>query len=214
MEEAKARLWLEQELGVPRETMERLGAFVELLRRENEVQNLVSKITLDQIWTRHIVDSAQLLRLASGEGPRWLDLGTGAGFPGLVIALLYGGEVTMVEARRLRVDFLSRAAQVLQLQPSTQILCAKVERLEEVSFGVISARAFAPLDRLLSLGERFASPETRWVLPKGRNAKSELEDARASWQGDFRLEQSLTDPDAWIIVAENVRRRVKGKRGK
>jgi 16S rRNA (guanine527-N7)-methyltransferase len=77
---------------------------------------------------------------------------------------------------------------------------------------VISARAFAPLGRLFALAERFASPGTRWVLPKGRNAKSELEEVRASWQGDFRLEPSLTDPDAQIIVAEQVRRR--GKSGK
>ncbi len=77
-------------------------------------------------------------------------------------------------------------------------------------YAVISARAFAPLERLFDWAERFATPETRWVLPKGRNAKSELEAVRSSWQGDFRVEPSLTDEDAGIIVAQGVRRRAKG----
>jgi 16S rRNA (guanine527-N7)-methyltransferase len=211
VDEQEARQWLERELNVSRETFQRLDAFVDLLRSENEVQNLVSRATLDQVWTRHIVDSAQLLRLAPEEAKTWLDLGTGAGFPGLVIALFHPAQVMMVEARKLRVDFLVRAAAVLELPASTRIVCAKVERLEAPAFDVISARAFAPLDRLLSLAQRFNSPETRWVLPKGKNAKSELEEARASWQGEFRLEQSLTDPDARIIVAQDVRGRYRGK---
>jgi 16S rRNA (guanine527-N7)-methyltransferase len=211
VEEAAAREWLEQELGVSRETFRSLDDFIALLRKENKAQNLVSHATLDQVWNRHILDSAQLLRFAPPELGAWVDLGTGAGFPGLIVAALHPGEVTMVEPRKLRVDFLRRAAEVLRLPSSTRIICAKVERLEDSPFGVISARAFAPLDRLFRLAERFASPRTRWVLPKGKNAKSELEEALASWQGDFRLEHSLTDPGAGIIVAENVRRRGKGK---
>ena len=211
MDESAARQWLERELNVSRETLRRLDAFVEFLCAENEVQNLVSRATLDQVWVRHIVDSAQLLRFAPADASTWLDLGTGAGFPGLVIALLHTGEVTMVEARKLRVDFLVRAAAVLDLPASTRIVCAKVERFEAPAFDVISARAFAPLARLLTLGHRFGSPQTRWVLPKGKNAQSELEEARASWQGVFRLEHSLTDPDARIIVAQDVQGRYRGK---
>ena len=89
MDEFEARQWLEQELDVPRETFARLDAFIELLRRENEVQNLVSRASLDHIWVRHIVDSAQLLRFAPKDAATWLDLGTGAGFPGLIIAALH-----------------------------------------------------------------------------------------------------------------------------
>lgn len=212
MNEAEARRWLEHELHVPRETIARLDAFVDFLRTENDIQNLVSSSSLDQVWSRHIVDSAQLLRFVSADARCWLDLGTGAGFPGLVVALLHPAQVTMVEARRLRVDFLQRAADLLGISARTRILCSKIERFEAPEFDVISARAFAPMGRLLDLAERFGSPETRWVLPKGKNAKSELDQARASWQGDFRLEQSLTDADAQIVVAENVRRRVRGKR--
>jgi 16S rRNA (guanine527-N7)-methyltransferase len=208
--EAEARQWLERELAVPRETLSRLDAFVDLLRRENAEQNLVARATLDQVWSRHIVDSAQLLRLVSPGATTWIDLGTGAGFPGLIVAHLHSAAVTMVEARKLRVRFLEAAAALLELPDHKRVVHARAERLHDRKYDVISARAFAPLDRLLALGQRFASPETRWVLPKGRNAKSELEAARASWQGDFHLEQSLTDPDAQIIVAENVRRKGKG----
>jgi 16S rRNA (guanine527-N7)-methyltransferase len=191
--------------------MEALEAFVALLAEENKRQNLVSRASLEQVWSRHILDSAQLLAFAPAGTRSWLDLGTGAGFPGLVAAALHPARFTLVESRRLRVDFLLRAAAVLGLEGRIDILCSRVETIPERRFDVISARAFAPLGTLLSLAERFATPETVWILPKGRNAKSELDAARASWQGDFRLEPSRTDADARIIVAREVRRVKKGK---
>ncbi|MDP9414044.1 MAG: 16S rRNA (guanine(527)-N(7))-methyltransferase RsmG [Pseudomonadota bacterium] len=210
MDEATARA----ALTVPRETLDRLEAFVALLREENERQNLVSGASLDQVWERHVLDSAQLVGLAPPNATSWLDLGTGAGFPGLVVACLFRGTVTLVEARKLRVEFLVRAAEVLGVAGRTRIICGKVESLDAPPFGVISARAFAPLDKLLALAERFSTTNTRWILPKGRNAKTELEAAESLWQGDFRLEASVTDADASIIVAEAVRRKVKGRSGR
>jgi 16S rRNA (guanine527-N7)-methyltransferase len=207
MAEAEARAWVEQAFGVPRETMERLDEFAALLRRENEIQNLVSRATLDQLWQRHIVDSAQLLRWTPSPNATWVDLGTGAGFPGLVVAALHPGLVTLVEERRLRVDFLTRSAALLGAAGKTEIIGRKVERIDRRVFDVISARAFAPLPKLLELGSRFSTNKTRWILPKGRNARSELDAALTTWQGDFRIEPSLTDPDAGIIVAEGVRRK-------
>lgn len=209
MDEEEARAWLQAQFDVPRGTMERIRAFAALLREENEHQNLVSRSSLDALWGRHIADSAQLLRFAP-EQATWIDLGTGAGFPGLIVATLHKGKVTLVEERTRRVEFLRRAAAILLLD--VEILGARVESLEPRPFDVISARAFAPLDRLLALGTRFSTGNTVWILPKGRNAQSELEALDSSWQGDFRLEPSLTDPDAQIIVAEAVRRKGKGKR--
>ncbi|HEY0011890.1 MAG TPA: 16S rRNA (guanine(527)-N(7))-methyltransferase RsmG [Allosphingosinicella sp.] len=207
MREDEARSWLEQAFDVPRETLARLDEFERLLREENQIQNLVSRITLDQLWQRHIVDSAQLLRWAPSPHAPWVDLGTGAGFPGLIVAALHPGNVTLIEERRLRVDFLARAAALLGVSAKTEIIGRKVERIDRRLFDVISARAFAPLPKLLDLGSRFSTNKTRWILPKGRNARSELDAALTSWQGDFRIEPSLTDPDAGIIVAEGVRRK-------
>jgi 16S rRNA (guanine527-N7)-methyltransferase len=209
--EEEARSWLREQLDVPRGTLDRLSAFVDLLRAEADQQNLISRGTFDAIWSRHVVDSAQLLRFAPERATSWLDLGTGAGFPGLVISALHPARVTCVENRKLRVEWLGRAIAGLRIEAKTQLILAKVEQLPTATYDVITARAFAPLDRLFTAAERFAASGTRWVLPKGRNAHVELDVARASWHGEFRLEPSLTDPDAQIIVAEGVRRRGKGE---
>jgi 16S rRNA (guanine527-N7)-methyltransferase len=198
-------------LGVPRGTLDQLEAFVALLDQENGRQNLVSCGTLTEVWMRHIYDSAQLLRFSPGGGS-WLDLGTGAGFPGLIVAVLWEGQVTLVESRKLRVEFLRAGAAVLGVTERTDILCAKVEAVPARPFDVISARAFAPLDKLLRLGLPFSTEKTVWILPKGRNAQSELDAVGTSWQGAFRIEPSLTDADAGIIVATGVKPR--GKKGR
>jgi 16S rRNA (guanine527-N7)-methyltransferase len=211
MDETEARFWVERECHVSRGTMAKLDAFVDLLRAENERQNLVSRGTLDQLWLRHIADSAQLLRFAPA-GASWVDLGTGAGFPGLIVAALHDGPVTLVEERRLRAEFLQRAAALMELR--IEILHAKAERLPPRPFDVISARAFAPLEKLLSFGTGFSTQKSLWLLPKGRNAQAELAALAPSWQGDFRLEPSVTDAEAKIIVAEHVGRRPDRRVGK
>ena len=208
MDEEAARAALD----VPRGTMERLEGFVDLLRTESARQNLVSASSLEQVWSRHVLDSAQLIRFAPANAATWLDLGSGPGLPGLIVALLHRSKVTLVESRRLRADFLHRAADLLGVAEKVEIVCARAETMEKRPFDVISARAFAPLGKLLAIGSAFSTKETVWVLPKGRSAKSELEEARGSWQGDFRLEPSVTDADAGIIVAKGVSRRAKGKR--
>jgi 16S rRNA (guanine527-N7)-methyltransferase len=204
MTEEEARAWLRARFDVSRETWSRLERFVTLLSAESARQNLIAASTLPTIWSRHIVDSAQLLTLAP---PRrsWIDLGSGAGFPGLIIAVLSEAEVTLVDSRRKRVEFLREAAELLAVQHRTMLRCSRVETLEDAQYDAISARAFAPLDRLLPLAARFARPDTIWLLPKGKSAISELEAVRRSWQGAFRVEPSVTDPDAAIIVARQVK---------
>ena len=206
-DEPAARAWVERSFNVPRETMDRLEAFAELLRDANRRQNLISQSSAASLWQRHIADSAQLLRHAPAGAETWIDLGTGAGFPGLIVAALRGGSTSLVEERKLRADFLRRAVEVLGLTDRVEVIGAKVERLDRRAYDVLSARAFAPLGRLLDLGTRFSTNKTRWILPKGRNARSELESVESTWQGDFRIEPSLTDPEAGIIVAEGVERK-------
>lgn len=209
MTEQEAIKWLEARVDVPRETSEVLHMLRELVIEENEQQNLVARSTLDQFFARHIVDSAQLLDVA-GSPQSWIDLGSGPGFPGFVIALLRPAlPVTLVESRRRRVDFLSHVVDRLGLS-NVRIMGARLEVMPSESFDTISARAFAPLDRLLPLAHRFSKPETIWVLPKGRGASKELEAVRTSWQGDFRVVPSVTDPEAAIIVADHVQ--PKGRR--
>ncbi len=210
MDEQAARDWVRDEFDVPRETMARLDRFVALLRTENERQNLVSAASLSEVWQRHIGDSLQLLRFVPDPEASWVDLGTGAGFPGLIVAALHRGPVALIEERRLRADFLRAAAEAMQLE--VEIVQARAQSLPPRPFDVISARAFAPLGRLLDFGTGLSTINSLWLLPKGRNAETELAALDPTWQGAFRLEPSITDPEARIIVATGVHRRAKGRR--
>lgn len=193
---------------VSRETMEKLARLSRLIAAENERQNLVASSTVEDMWGRHIVDSAQLMRFGPDLGP-WLDIGSGAGLPGLVIAILRSGPVTLVEPRRLRADFLTRATLDLQLANVTVKSC-KVEACRGL-FDVISARAVARLGDLFTMAHHLSHPETCWIMPKGRSSAIELAEARRSWQGRFRVEPSVTAEDAAIIVGSGVVARHKGR---
>lgn len=210
MDEQAVRDWVRDAFDVPRETMEQLDLFVALLRAENERQNLVSAASLSEVWQRHIGDSLQLLRFVPDREASWVDLGTGAGFPGLIVAALHRGPVTLIEERRLRADFLRAAADAMQIE--VEIIQARAQSLPPRPFDVISARAFAPLARLLDFGTGLSTTKSLWLLPKGRNAETELAALDSTWQGEFRLEPSITDPEARIIVATGVHRRAKGRR--
>jgi 16S rRNA (guanine527-N7)-methyltransferase len=214
MTEDEAKAWLTNDWGVSRETFEKLGVLQSMVVAENEKQNLISAASIPSFWARHIVDSAQLLvhatppGVADDQSRNWLDLGTGAGFPGLVIAIMRDAPITFVESRRKRIDFLVEAMEALQL-PHVSIFGGRLELLEQERFSVISARAFAPLPKTLSLAHRFSTNETRWLLPKGRRAREEVEAAQADWSGVFHVEQSLTNAESAIIIARKV-----GKKGR
>jgi 16S rRNA (guanine527-N7)-methyltransferase len=190
---------------VSRETFARLEAFAALIEEENERQNLVARSTLAALWDRHLIDSAQLLRYAPQGVSRWLDVGSGAGLPGIVLAILSGEPILLVEPRRLRADFLRRCVNQLDLLDA-EVACSKVEQVTG-SFDVVTARAVATADRLLAMTLRLSHPGTRWVLPKGRSGAKELADVRRAWQGRFRAEVSITDPEAVVLVAEGVKPR-------
>ena len=187
---------------VSRETFEKVEAYLSLLKQENERQNLVSAATLGSAWERHILDSAQLVRFEPRTGASWIDIGSGAGLPGVVIACLVGGPVTLVEPRRLRAEFLHKVAESLDLR--TRIVCSKAKQVVG-TYEVITARAVAKLGDLLKLSAHLSTRNTVWALPKGRNAVVELAEARKAWQGEFHVERSITDNDSWIVVGTGVR---------
>lgn len=191
-------------MDVPRETSERLEQFVALVVAENERQNLVAPASICDIWARHVEDSAQLFRFRSKPG-RWLDIGSGAGFPGIVLALLSDDPITLAEPRRLRADFLETIKQALGLGHVT-IARSKASALTG-RFDYVTARAVASASQLFAMTAHLVHGGTLFILPKGRSAQSELAAAQAAWQGVFRLEQSLTSDEAAIIVAQHVRRR-------
>ena len=191
---------------VSRETCDRLEQYVALLLEENERQNLIGRSTVEDLWQRHIADSAQLVRFAPRPDSSWLDIGSGAGLPGMVIAILTQGPVTLVEPRKLRADFLQRTAAALGLGERITVHAAKAERIRG-RFDVITARAVAPVETLLRISQHLSTDKTLWLFPKGKSAQTELDEARRAWQGAFRLEPSVTSGEAAIVVAAGVRRK-------
>jgi 16S rRNA (guanine527-N7)-methyltransferase len=211
MTEEEAQDWLDRRGWWEGEVGDRLRRFVALVLDEADRQNLISASSREHIWARHIVDSAQLLALlppdAAGEG-LWADLGTGAGFPGMVVACLRPAPTRLIELRPLRAAFLERASAELGLA-HVKVNAVKVEKVElSAPARIISARAYAPLDKLLGHAHHLSDEETVWLLPKGRNGEKELAIARRDWQAVFHVEQSFTDPDSVIVTAQALRRRV------
>jgi 16S rRNA (guanine527-N7)-methyltransferase len=191
---------------VPRETSDLLRLLKETVIAESERQNLISAATIPRFDERHIEDSLQLLsHLPTGT---LLDIGSGGGFPGLVLACCRTDAVThLVEPRAKRAEFLARTADILGIDERTRVHASRVERVELPAVAAITARAVASLGALFAMAVHIASDTTIWVLPKGRSAASELEEARRTWQGDFRLVPSVTDSEAFIVIATGVRRR-------
>ena len=180
----------------------RLERFAALLGVENEQQNLVSTASLATIWQRHFADSLQLLDHVPRETTPWVDLGSGAGIPGLVLACARPEtELVLVESRKRRVDWLIRAVAALEL-PQCRIVGARLENVPSFAAGVITARAFAPLGKLISLSARFSTHDTIWLLPKGRSAGQELSEQSPRVQALFHVKQSQTDPEGGILIGK------------
>ncbi len=207
--EEAARVYLAEIGGA--HAVEQLDVLSRKLADENTRQNLVAARSLEHVWQRHFADSAQLLRHVPRETRSWLDLGSGAGFPGLVLALLLPEcQVVLVESRRKRIEWLERMAELLALE-NVRVVGQRLELVEPFEAGAITARAFAPLDKLLTLSADFSAPDTVWVLPKGRSASQELTEALETWTMAFHVEPSLTDPDSAIIVGRGKPKR-RGRR--
>ena len=204
MTEDEARAWLQDQFDVSRETWALLERYVATLLSAADEQNLIADSTKPHIWARHIVDSAQLLTHAGDDDGRdWIDLGSGAGLPGIVIACLADRPLMMVESRRKRIDFLNDVIADLNLG-NARVFGGRVETVPATKAAVISARAYAPLPKLFSSALHLSDKKTVWVLPKGRNAQNELEAARPAWQGVFHVEPSVTDADSALIIARNL----------
>ena len=191
--------------GVDAAALDRLAAYADLLRTWQRRINLVGKATLDDLWRRHMLDSAQLKAIVPPDTEALLDLGSGAGFPGLVLAILGVRGVHLVESDARKCAFLQEAARITGA--SVEIHRCRIEALAPFAVGVITARACAPLPKLLDLVEPFLSLSTICVFPKGRTAEEELTDLQKNWMIKTSRIKSLTDPFAQILKLEDIRRR-------
>ena len=199
--------------GVSRETLDRLRAYAEVLEKWNKAVNLVGRGTLADLWRRHMLDSAQLFDLlppAPADRPRRLvDLGSGAGFPGLVLAVLGAGEVHLVEADARKAAFLREAARVTRTEVAFHV--KRAETLPALQADVVTARAFAPLTDLLGYAAPLMRPDAVGLFPKGKGVEGELTVARKAWNMTVERVPSRTDTAATILRVEAlVRKNAKG----
>lgn len=197
---------------VSHETIHSLQRYVELLEHWQKTTNLVAPSTLPEVWSRHIADSAQLAGLAPN-ARLWLDLGSGGGFPGLVVAILKSGDpefrMHLVESNQKKCAFLSDVVRALKAPVDIHAMRIEqfAEKAQSLRPDVVSARALAPLTRLLELAEPFLREETRGIFLKGRDTATEIATAEARWQFDCVCHPSLTADDARIVEVQNLRRR-------
>jgi 16S rRNA (guanine527-N7)-methyltransferase len=203
----------QRETGVSRETLDRLTVYAELLQRWNKAVNLVGRGTLPDLWRRHMLDSAQLLDLLPPAPPdrprRLVDLGSGAGFPGLVLAVLGAGEVHLVEADARKAAFLREAARVTGTEVAFHV--KRAETLPALQADVVTARAFAPLADLLGTAAPLMRPDGVGLFPKGKGVEGELTVARKAWNMTVERVPSRTDTAATILRVEAlVRKNAKG----
>ncbi|MEM6661004.1 MAG: 16S rRNA (guanine(527)-N(7))-methyltransferase RsmG [Pseudomonadota bacterium] len=197
----------QSEFRVPRETLDKLDAYVALLLKWSRAINLVADADPENLWDRHIADSAQITHHLKKTPRTWLDFGSGAGLPGLVCHILLqslGSKFTLVESDQRKAAFLREANR--QLETEAKIVANRVEEVPTSIYDVVTARAVAPLRKLLPMAEKFASAQTQLLFLKGSTASKEIKDAREDW--DFSLEQipSITRPDARLLRVTNIRR--------
>jgi len=190
--------------GVSRETLDRLKAYADLLLQWNARINLVGKSTVAELWWRHMLDSAQLYPFLPNPIPTLVDMGSGAGFPGLVLAIMGASHAHLIEGDQRKAAFLREAARVAGTQVT--IHAKRLDAVKALKAGIITARALAPLAELLDLAAPFASHETVHIYLKGQNIEGELTATRKIWTMRAEEFPSRTNPAATILRLREVRR--------
>lgn len=204
---AKGRAAFHAANDVSRETSEHLDSYAALLQKWQARINLVGPSTVNEMWTRHFLDSAQLLTLVAKHRPgglpaRWMDLGAGAGFPGLVLAIMGAGPVDLVESDRRKCSFLRQV--IMATGAPATVHAARIEELEPFPVDIITARALAPLDKLVAYAAPFCTEGSEMWFLKGKDAADELTCCQQYWTVDAEMFESVTDPDANIVRLRNV----------
>lgn len=188
---------------------ERLQIFVGLLAKWNPAINLVSPASLVDVWTRHIADSAQVLDLAPVRRGRWLDMGAGAGFPGVVVSLIAADtdspvDATLIESDQRKAAFLSTVSRETGVPMTVQ--AARIEAVAAQNADVVSARALAPLVKLCAFAERHLAPDGTALFLKGGQYEAEIEEARKFWTFTLDVRASRTDPTGAVLIMKDFRR--------
>ncbi|WP_025897355.1 16S rRNA (guanine(527)-N(7))-methyltransferase RsmG [Sneathiella glossodoripedis] len=189
--------------GVSRETLDKLRIYVELLKKWQRAINLVSKSTLPHVWERHILDSFQILKYAPQDKGTWVDLGSGAGFPALVVAMASDYDVHVIESDLRKCQFMREVSR----ETSTKITVhtKRIEAIDPFNADIISARALASLEKLLELAHPFATEKTTFLFLKGQDVDAELTKAAKCWRMTPVKHTSLSSSEGCVLQLKDVR---------
>ena len=191
-----------KQIGVSRETLERFETYEKMLRHWQPAINLVSRQSLTDVWRRHFLDSAQLFDLIPRNAQSLLDIGSGAGFPGLVLAILGATNVHLVESDQRKSTFLREVSR--ETATDVTIINARIESISPQVFDVVTSRACAALDVLLNYSRPYLGPETVCLFPKGQSVEEELTTAKKRWHMRYMLVQSTSDSAGKIVRLEGI----------
>ncbi|MBY0511656.1 MAG: 16S rRNA (guanine(527)-N(7))-methyltransferase RsmG [Rhodospirillaceae bacterium] len=194
----------QKDTGVSRETLDRLKAYADLLLVWNKKINLIGPSTAPDLWTRHMLDSAQLFPLIPAGTRTLVDLGSGAGFPGLVLGIMGIPGITLVESDQRKCSFLREAARIAGA--SVTVLAKRIEDIAPFPADVITARALAPVAELLAWSAPFLTKSSLFIFPKGQNVEVELTEAHKRWRITVDQRPSRTDPRGTILCIGEVSR--------
>lgn len=192
-----------RDTNVSRETLAKLVLYAQLLAKWNKAVNLVSNASLKSLWKRHFLDCAQLAPLIEQHAPAHpicLDIGAGAGFPGMVLAIMQVGEWTLVESDQRKIAFLSELCRVCEV--SVRLRAERIEAMHPFSADVITARAVAPLGQLMRYGKPFVNEGTVCLFSKGRRHADEVAQAQSDWVFEHKLFPSKSDPEGCVVMIE------------
>jgi len=209
MSESHVKTILSEQLNVSRETIDDLDTLVGLLKKWNKTINLVGNATIADVWRRHVLDSAQIWQLRPNKLKVWVDLGSGGGFPGLVLAILAKTDAPdavfhFIESDARKCAFLRNVSRETSL--NTVIHTMRIEDADEITADVVSARALASVDVLLGLSVSFLSENTYCLFLKGRGCATEVMKAHESWHFQSNMIESVSDSSGTILKLWNIRR--------
>jgi 16S rRNA (guanine527-N7)-methyltransferase len=194
--------YLKTEFNVSRETLSRISQYQELLISENENLNLIGKSTIEDFYNRHILDSLQLLKFIKNKSIPLIDLGTGAGIPGIILSIAGISEVILIESKTKKCNFLENASKISN--NSIKIINSRIEEIENLGIVNITARAFAPLEKIFKTSYDLLTTANQIILLKGQNINEEVKIAKKNWKFNLKLYDSIAARDSKIIEIFNL----------
>ena len=190
--------------GITKTQKQALDKFTNILKEKNKLTNLVGGSTLINPWRSHILDSLQILSFIKNKEQSILDMGTGAGLPGIILSILGYKKITLVDSNGKKIKFLNQIKETMGL--NVDIILNRLENLNNIKFDIITSRALAKLDKLIFYSQKFLKKNTVLIFLKGKTVNDELKEASKKWKFQYEKHQSLSDPRGCVLILKKIQK--------